>query len=137
MSDDRERIENDVLAVMRSESDVREAVLELERQGFGRDGIRVIHPGDAPHQIDAQGKDSGVLTRVVKHVQSALSDENELLEEYEEAAGEGAEIIAVHAAKKDEVERARDILLAHNGENIRHFGSLAVTDLESQGRAST
>ncbi|HEY7269177.1 MAG TPA: hypothetical protein VH951_05070 [Dehalococcoidia bacterium] len=137
MNADKGRIDNDVLAVVRSVNDAREAATDLERNGFEADGIRVIHSYEAAEQIDAQGKNAGGIARIFKHVQSALSDQNELLEEYEEAANEGAEIVAVRVTRDTDIERARDILLAHNGENIRHFGSLAVKDLQDQGRAST
>jgi hypothetical protein len=132
----KERIENDVVAVMRSQHDIEEAVSDLERQGFEREGIRVYHPGDAPERLDAMGHQSGIIRKVIKHFEGHLSDQNLLLEEYEEASRSGLDIIAVRVHKPEQADLARDVLQNHNAENIRHFGPWAVTDLENQGRAT-
>jgi hypothetical protein len=137
-SDKSERIENDVLAVIRSRSDAREAARDLEQQGFEPEGIRVFQSADeAEEKLDPFGERSGFLQKILKHYEGLHSDENRLLEEYTEAAKSGAGVIAVHVDRKEDVEKARDILLGHNAENIRHFGTWAVTDLEGQGRATS
>jgi hypothetical protein len=81
------------------------------------------------------GKRSGGLTRLVKNVKGQLSDENRLLEEYVDAAHAGLDVIAVRAGTQEQVQRAYEVLQAHNASNIRHFGVWAVTDLHEQGRA--
>lgn len=47
------------------------------------------------------------------------------------------EVIAVRVHEPEEAELVKDILESHNGENIRYFGSWAVTDLQDQGRATS
>lgn len=132
----RENIGNDVIAVMSSRGDADAAVSELRDLGFEAEGIRIYRPGEAEATLDPFGHRSGLLTRIFKHFQGHLSDENKLLEEYEQAAQAGNDIIAVRVDKPGQPEAASEILERHNAANIRHFGSLAVRDMQAQGRAT-
>jgi hypothetical protein len=57
------------------------------------------------------------------------SDERLMLRRYVAEAKQGHSVVVVHAQKPEDVERARHILAAHGGHEMRHYGRMVVTDI--------
>jgi hypothetical protein len=57
------------------------------------------------------------------------SEEQAAVTEYLAEADRGASLVTVHAPRREERERARDILAAQGGHGMRYYGDYTITDL--------
>ena len=87
----------------------------------GRDGVGAI---------DSTGTEHGIVGGVVRGVQQALSNKDNLAE-YEQAVIDGAVVIAVRAEDDEARDRAADILERHSAHSINHFGKAIVRTIKA------
>jgi len=123
-----------VLAVIPSSSAAREAAADLERRGFGRPEVLAGRRAEAKIQTtsDKRNPIAAALKFAIEH----LSEEESYLEQYEEQAQAGANVLTLKVKDREEAERVRDVLQFHGAVNIRYFGKLAVADLTPQTNPS-
>jgi hypothetical protein len=81
-------------------------------------------------------KSGNVLTKALKSIPEALSEESNYLAQYQEEAQNGRFIVAVKADNRDRAEAAAAILRSLGARNSRLFGSLQVTDLSGPANPS-
>jgi hypothetical protein len=115
-----------VLAVFNSEPDADRAIAELSGAGYQ---VAKLSGEDFSREIDPSGRHSGPLGWLWSQVEDHLSEQTDYLREYETLAWAGNKIVAVRVEHRDKLDEVTRMLAGHGGENIRHFGLLAVTDL--------
>ena len=81
-------------------------------------------------------KKGNFITKALKSIPEALSEESDYLAQYQEAALNGRYIVAVKADNRERAEAAADILQRLGAHNARLFGGLMVTDLSGQNNPS-
>lgn len=119
--------DNHVVAVISGQQASEAAARDLQSRGFGH--ALLFHGDEVAEKVDPKGEHSGPIGRVVKAVQDHLSEEPDYLEQYQEEARAGNEVVAVRVDDRDQAEAVKEILEQHGARNVRFFGKLAVTDL--------
>lgn len=118
-----------VTAVVEHISDVFSIVQSLEKSGFSEDQISVFIGQDGLAKLDLHGEEHGVLTRVVRALES-LTAEAEANRTAEAALKEGRIFIAVSTDGSDQQKANVDqILKAHNAQKLHFFGRWTVESL--------
>lgn len=98
---------------------------ERDLDGSGIEGVRVYRGSRSADAIDATGSNHGVGGGLVRGLQQVLSNKDNLAE-YEEAAREGATVLAVPADDQDVQDRVIAILDRHGARGMNHFGTTVV-----------
>jgi len=116
-----------LIAILDDREHARAAERELSDSGFG--DVRAYHGDEGGDEIDATGSGHGVTGGLVRGLQQALSNKDSLAE-YEEAAREGATVLAVPASDQETRDRATAVLRRHGARGMNHFGKAIVTTIE-------
>jgi phage-related minor tail protein len=117
-----------VLAVVSTPGTAEKAVEEL--LSHGHEPASVLSERDFAEILDPTGSESGGIKGFLKRFGGHLSEQQNFQAQYKEEAGTGKGIVAVHVKDRYEAETGvASILATHGGMNMRHFGTLAVTDL--------
>jgi hypothetical protein len=126
---------NHVLAVLTGAGATESIREDLQRAGYEQ---TVLFAGEEiSGQVDPKGEHSGLIAKALRSVQDHLSEQPNYLAQYEEEARSGNLVIAVPVEDRDQAEDVRIILEQHGARNLRHFGTLAVTDLTPDSNPST
>jgi hypothetical protein len=72
----------------------------------------------------------GFFSRLRRALQTALSDEVEACQQYEQEVRAGHAIITVRGDDPRKVEAARRILLEQGAHTMKHYGNFVLTDLD-------
>lgn len=123
-----------VVAVLATPAAAQEEAAKLEQAGFGPAGV--FSGEDLTEVADPSGKQSGLLTKILRHAQDALSEEQTILTQYEEEARHGKGVLAVSVSTRKEAESVRDALANTGAYNIRYFSRLSVTDMSPESNPS-
>lgn len=118
---------NHLLAIVDDGEHAQAAERELSESGF--DGVKVYRGQRGGDDIDSSGSGHGVTGGLVRGLQQALSNKDNLAE-YEEASREGATVLAVPASDEESRDRAAEILRQHGARDMNHFGKAVVTTIE-------
>ena len=126
---------NYVLAVVDGQDSAAKALADLTTGGFAES---LSLQGDEFQQAVGSNdeKTGNFITKALKSIPEALSEESDYLAQYQEEAQKGGYIVAVKADNPDRAEAAADILKGLGARNARLFGSLQVTDLSGQANPS-
>lgn len=116
-----------LLAIVDDREHAAAAERELADAGFNE--MRVYRGSAGGSQIDSSGSEHGVTGGLVRGLQQALSNKDNLAE-YEEAAREGATVIAVPASDQEAQDRAVEVLQRHGARGMNHFGKAIVTTIQ-------
>ena len=117
-----------VLAVVSTPGTAEKAVDELVSQGH--EPASVLSERDFAEILDPTGSEAGGIKGFFKRFAGHLSEQPNFQAQYKEEAGNGKGIVAVHVKDRKEAETGVSRILAtHGAMNMRHFGTLAVTDL--------
>lgn len=116
-----------VLAIIDRPEDAAGAEHELAE--IGLEGVRVFRGEQGGEEIDSSGTEHGIAGRLVRGLQQALSNKDNLAE-YDEASRAGATVLAVPVADDTTKDRAVEVLRRHGARSINHFGTMIVTTLE-------
>lgn len=116
-----------LIAIVDDREHARAAERELSDSGFG--DVLVYHGDEGGDEIDATGSGHGVTGGLVRGLQQALSNKDNLAE-YEEASRQGATVLAVPASDEESRDRAAGVLRRHGARGMNHFGTAIVTTIE-------
>jgi hypothetical protein len=120
---------NRLMAVLDSAGAATTATSELVRAGFGREAIAVLQGNRDADRIDSLGKASGPWTRAWRLLQFTQADQMVDLVVYEAALRDGRTVIAVHAPRTKDRDRAKRALDASGAHFMNFFGRFATEDV--------
>jgi hypothetical protein len=101
----------------------------LVREGFVPDAITVLQGDRDADRMDSLGKSSGPLRKLWRVVQFTQADQMVDLVVYEAALRDGRAVIAVHARRAEERERAKRMLAAAGAHFMNFFGRISTEDI--------
>ena len=101
----------------------------LVREGFPAEAITVLHGDRDADRIDSLGKMSGPWRKLWRAVQFTQADQMVDLVMYEAALRDGRAVIAVHARRAEDRERAKQVLAAAGAHFMNYFGRLSTEDV--------
>ncbi len=127
--------ENYLAAVIDDLADAERATAELQQAGWAPTDVRLFRGKPTAQKIDTIAEHRSAPTRIAAAVRGASSEEGPISELYEQEAEQGHQIVAVYADNEEQMERARQILAAHQAHAIEYFGSWTITDLPAQADA--
>ena len=120
---------NRLLAVLDDERAATAAHAALAGAGFAPDAITVLHGELDADRIDSMGKLRGSWTRAWRLLQFTQADQMVDLVVYEAALRDGRIVVAVHARRWAERERAKRALEVAGAHFMNFFGRLATEDV--------
>ena len=120
---------NRLLAVLDDERAAAAAQAALADAGFAPDAIAVLRGVRDADRIDSMGKLRGTWTRAWRLLQFTQTDQMVDLVVYEAALRDGRIVVAVHARRWAERERAKRALEASGAHFMNFFGRLATEDV--------
>jgi hypothetical protein len=120
---------NRLMAVLDTAEAVATATSELARAGFGPEAITVLHGNEDADRIDSMGKVRGRWTRAWRLLQFTQTDQMVDLVVYEAALRDGRSVMAVHARRMNDRERAKRALAAAGAHFMNFFGRIATEDI--------
>ena len=101
----------------------------LAQAGFPTEDVRVLHGDRDADRIDSLGRQSGPWKKLWRAVQFTQADQMVDLVVYEAALRDGRAVIAVHARRAEQRERARQVLAAAGAHFMNYFGRLSTEDV--------
>jgi len=125
---------NHLVGVIEAPEAATQAVQELQEAGY-RDPV-ILYGEEGARQINAKGEHGGIFGRILGMVEDHLSEATNFMKQYEEAALNGKQVIAVEVPNLEEAENAQGVLERNGALNIRFFGKLAVADLTPETNPS-
>ena len=118
-----------LIAIIDTMPDAEDARQELLEAGFAPDAVGVQHGTPAAEQtVHYTDFDPFPHLARLLHVHSI---EHEQAVAYEQALREGRSVIAVHAPKAEDRQRALGIMEAHNAHYINFYSKWAIETLKS------
>jgi hypothetical protein len=114
---DAHDLNRQVIAILDSEPEVRDAVTTLDERGFR---YEVMQGEEGREHLDPSGEDHGVFG-AVERLAKRLGDEQRILERLDRAVADGNTVIAVYA-EDDAATEAVEILKDHGGSYLWRFG---------------
>lgn len=97
--------------------------------GFGREEVEVLVGAAGRERLGRLGPPPNVLSRIVRVFQYLSMDQLPDFLVYEAAIDDGRAVVAIRVARRDRMLRVRDVLVAHGGHFLNHFGRLWTEEL--------
>jgi hypothetical protein len=97
--------------------------------GVGRDDVEVLVGAAGRGRLGRLGPAPNVLSRVVRAFQYLSMDQLPDFLVYEAALDDGRAVVAVRVVRRERMLRVRDVLVAHGGHFLNHFGRLWTEEL--------
>lgn len=113
---------NRVVGTIVDPKHARAAIEDLLQAGFERQDIDILQGEEDLHRPDPPGAERKYLAQFQRTLVRTLSDEYQHLRHYIDDVRAGRSVIMVLAKKREERERAADILGAHGAEPIEFYG---------------
>ena len=101
----------------------------LVRQGLPAEAVTVLQGDQDAARMDSLGKMSGPWRKLWRAVQFTQADQMVDLVMYEAALRDGRAVIAVHARRAEDRERAKRVLAAAGAHFMNYFGRLSTEDI--------
>jgi len=120
---------NRLLAVLDTGAAAEAAVTALAAAGFGPGAVQVLRGAGDADRIDSRGLVAGRWRRAWRIVQFTQTDQMVDLAVYEAALRDGRTVVAVHARRLDERDRARRALEGAGAHFMNFFGRIATEDI--------
>lgn len=120
---------NWLVAVIDDPRKAEEAERALIKAGFAQDDVLLLHGQEALQRLRDRDERRGPLGWVMKAIADVVTDAGTFEDKYAAEANAGHAIINLQVSDQDQIERAREIIVAHGGHYIKHFGDWAITDL--------
>jgi hypothetical protein len=120
---------NRMLAVLDDERAAAAAEAALAGAGFAPDAVAVLRGDRDADRIDSMGKLRGSWTRAWRLLQFTQTDQMVDMVVYEAALRDGRIVVAVHARRWAERERAKRALEGAGAHFMNFFGRLATEDV--------
>jgi hypothetical protein len=120
---------NRLMAVLDTAEAAALATSELARAGFGPEAVTVLRGDGDADRIDSLGKVGGPLARAWRLLQFTQTDQMVDMVVYEAALRDGRTVIAVHAPRMKDRDRAKRALNAAGAHFMNFFGRIATEDI--------
>lgn len=120
---------NWVVSIIDDPKEADRAAEALRVAGVPDDDVMVLHGQEALDLAQAKEESQNPIARVLAAWGRASTDPGTAEEEYLDAARQGHALVNIRAESPEDVQRAREVLLAHNAHNVKHFGKWVSTDL--------
>lgn len=116
-----------LIAIIDEASAAAEAERALAAAGFAE--VHIYRGADGVENIDSSGTEHGAGGGLVRGIQQAFSNKDNLAE-YEEAVRRGRTVVAVKVDDNDLRDQADDILEGQGAHTINHFGAAVVRTIK-------
>ena len=113
-----------ITAVTHARTDAEAAQTVLQEAGFS--DIRIWSGKEVQERHQAFLDQRSIAQRIGA---AFAADEKLALDDYLQAADEGHTFLTVHVPDDTQVNRARDILIAHHSHQMHYYGPIGITDL--------
>ena len=118
-----------LLAVVDTRAEAEATAAALAAAGFDRLKMELFEGPDDAAAFDASGQRRGLRGRLYRIVEFSWADQAPDFAWYEAAVREGRVVLSVRARGQREVTAATDIVLAHGGHFVNHFGWFETQEL--------
>src|SRR5258705_2574716 len=118
-----------LLAVLDTRAEAGTAVDALIGAGFARTKIERFEGADDATLFDASGRRHGLRGRLYRLIEFSWADQAPDFAWYEAALREGRVVLSVRVRGQEPLRQAADILLAHRGHFVNHFGWFETQEL--------
>jgi hypothetical protein len=122
--------EGEILAVIDDCAEADRAVQSLEAAGIPADGIFPMEGRRAIEIREDFRKHQHALGRIGRAISNLMSDSAQFEQEYFDEARKGHHLLVVRAPSAEVVDRVLPVLRAHEAHHVRHYGALAVEELQ-------
>ena len=119
-----------LLAVFDTPVDADGALAATGGLGVGQDRIEVFTGDDGARAFDGSGRSHGILGRLYRAVQFTMVDQAPDFTYYEAAARQGRVVLSVRPKGDAQMRQVVDIMRAHGGHFINHYGLFATEEFE-------
>jgi len=116
-----------LIAILDETREADQAERDLSEAGFSE--VHVYRGADGVETIDSSGSEHGATGGLVRLLQQAYTNKDNLAE-YEEAVRRGHIVIAVKVDDDDLRDRADDILESHGAHTVNHFSKAVVRTIK-------
>lgn len=120
---------NWVVGVIDDTAEADRAAEDARATGFSDNDVVVLHGQEVLDVAQAKEDAMNPLKRLLTAWGTISTDPGTAEEEYIEAARNGHSLVSVRAEAPEDVQRARDVLLAYDAHDVKHFGKWVNTDL--------
>jgi hypothetical protein len=120
---------NRLMAVVDQPEAGMAAAAALVQAGFPREAVVVLLGDGDADRMDSLGKAGGLLARAWRMVQFTQMDQMVDLAVYEAALRDGRAVVAVHARRVADRDRARQVLVAAGAHFMNFFGRIATEEI--------
>lgn len=120
---------NWVVSIIDDPTEADRAVDALRAAGVPGENIHILHGQKALDVAQAHEDAKNPIAKLISAWGRASTDPGTAEEEYLDAARQGHSLVNVRAASPEDVQRAREVLLAHHAHHVKHFGKWVSTDL--------
>jgi hypothetical protein len=118
-----------LLAVFDSRAEAEAAVAAFATAGFDPARIELFAGPDDAAAFDSSGRRRGIAGRLYRIVEFSWADQAPDFAWYEAAVRDGRVVLSVRVGGQRQVRRAADIVLAHGGHFVNHFGWFETQEL--------
>jgi hypothetical protein len=118
-----------MLAVFDTPADADAAVDDLAGAGIDRARIERFEGADDTALFDASGRRRGLRGRLYRLIEFSWADQAPDFAWYEAALREGRVVLSVRTRGQEQLRQAADIVLAHRGHFVNHFGWFETQEL--------
>jgi len=118
-----------LLAVFDSRAEAEAAVAALAAAGFDPTRIELFAGPDDAAAFDSSGRRRGIAGRLYRIVEFSWADQAPDFAWYEAAVRDGRVVLSVRVRGQRQVRTAADIVLAHGGHFVNHFGWFETQEL--------
>lgn len=118
-----------LLAVVDTRAEADAAVSGLVAAGFERSRIELFEGAADSGVFDASGRRHGLRGRLYRLIEFSWADQAPDFAWYEAAVREGRDVLSVRVRGQDRVRQATDIVIAHGGHFVNHFGLFETQEL--------
>lgn len=118
-----------IVSVIDDVNEGERAAEELRQVGFPASDVRLFRGEEVVGALKAISAHRNVLQRLTAAIQREVTEEGLANKDYDEDAMAGRQILTVMAVKPEEIDRAREVLVAHGARRIIHYKKWTITDL--------
>jgi hypothetical protein len=118
-----------IMAVIDEVKEAEDTVQALRHAGIPAEDIRLFESHEVLEYAEDTERTRSLGSRIADVFQAITSDEDAHVLIYVQEALRGHAILNVYAPTDEQVERVRDILVAHGARTIKYFGRWAITVL--------
>jgi len=123
-----------VVGVIDTPADAERATQDLRNAGFAENEVVLLHGPDAVQAFQDRETHQGALRTFLAHLIGETNDVSGFANDYQDEARMGHSIVSVYAPQAEDIAQAQQILEAHGGHRMKHYGQWTVNQLSMQDR---